>query len=165
MNQRDADPTGTAQAFHRRKLLRGRRRVACGQRCQPPVPNHNALYAAKRFPALVSLEKNIIGACLELFNGPKAGGNLTSGGTESLLLAVMTARDWAADQRPVPGTPEIVVPEAAHPGFDKAAHLMGLKAHRLQQSTDYRADPAQLAAASVTTPSWSSPQRRPIHSA
>ncbi|MDP6392064.1 MAG: aminotransferase class V-fold PLP-dependent enzyme [Arenicellales bacterium] len=110
--------------------------------------NHNALYAGQRFPALVQIESELVSACLDLLNGSAgAGGSLTSGGTESLLLAVMTARDWAADQRPVPGIPEIVIPEAAHPGLDKAAHLMGLKACRLPESTDYRADPAQLAAA------------------
>jgi glutamate/tyrosine decarboxylase-like PLP-dependent enzyme len=149
VNQRDADPTWYGpRLFIGGSYYGGDDVLRVANDASRLYQNHNALYAAKRFPALVSLEKNIIGACLELFNGPdSAGGNLTSGGTESLLLAVMTARDWAADQRPVPGIPEIVVPEAAHPGFDKAAHLMGLKAHRLQQSTDYRADPAQLAAA------------------
>ena len=107
--------------------------------------NHNALYAGKTFHNLLQLEDDVVSACLDLLCAPsKGGGCLTSGGTESLLLVVMAAREWAKSKRPTPDKPEILIPEAAHPGFDKAAHLMDLKPVRLQQSSEYRADPAQL---------------------
>ena len=107
--------------------------------------NHNALYAGKMFPSLVAIEKEVVSWCLDLLGAPAdAGGSLTSGGTESLLLAVMAARDWARTKKPTPDQPEILIPEAAHPGFDKAAHLMDLKPVRLAQSPQYRANATQL---------------------
>ena len=107
--------------------------------------NHNALYAGKMFPSLVAIEKEVVSWCLDLLGAPSdAGGSLTSGGTESLLLAVMAARDWARTKKPTPDQPEILIPEAAHPGFDKAAHLMDLKPVRLSQSPQYRANATQL---------------------
>ena len=107
--------------------------------------NHNALYAGKMFPSLVAIEKEVVSWCLDLLGAPSdAGGSLTSGGTESLLLAVMAARDWARTKKPTPDQPEILIPEAAHPGFDKAAHLMDLKPVRLAQSPQYRANATQL---------------------
>jgi glutamate/tyrosine decarboxylase-like PLP-dependent enzyme len=54
--------------------------------------NHNVLYAGRIFPGLVQIEQEIISALLGLFKAPASGtGNLTGGGTESLLLAVMSA--------------------------------------------------------------------------
>ena len=107
--------------------------------------NHNALYAGKMLPSVVAIEKEVVSWCLGLLGAPSdAGGSLTSGGTESLLLAVMAARDWARTKKPTPDQPEILIPEAAHPGFDKAAHLMNLKPVRLSQSPQYRANATQL---------------------
>ncbi|MEC8961970.1 MAG: aminotransferase class I/II-fold pyridoxal phosphate-dependent enzyme [Pseudomonadota bacterium] len=107
--------------------------------------NYNALYAGKMFPSLVAIEKEVVSWCLDLLGASSdGGGSLTSGGTESLLLAVMAARDWARAKKPTPDKPEILIPEAAHPGFDKAAHLMDLKPVRLSQSPQYRADTTQL---------------------
>ena len=103
--------------------------------------NYNALYAAKIFPSLVRYETDIVGVLLEMMNAPMgANGSTTTGGTESLIMAVKTAHAWAHDHRPEATAPEIVVPHAAHPAFDKAAHLMGIKAVRLTQSPDFRAD-------------------------
>ncbi len=107
--------------------------------------NYNALYAGKMFPSLVAIEKKVISSCLDLLGASSnGGGSLTTGGTESLLLAVMAARNWAKVKRPTSNKPEILIPEAAHPGFDKAAHLMDLKPVRLSQSPEYRADTTQL---------------------
>ena len=103
--------------------------------------NYNALYATKIFPSLVRYESDIVGALLEMINAPMgASGSITTGGTESLIMAVKTAHAWAHDYRPEAIAPEIVVPHAAHPAFDKTAHLMGIKAVRITQSSDFRAD-------------------------
>ena len=70
-----------------------------------------------------------------------AGGSLTSGGTESIVVAVKAARAWArSPQTRCHIFPEIVVPRAAHPSFDKAGHILGIKTVRVPTSTDFRAD-------------------------
>ena len=74
-------------------------------------------------------------------------GSLTVGGTESILMAVKTARDWARDAHPQATAPEVIVPRAAHPGFDKSAHLMGFSAVRVPTSVDFRADVEAMRAA------------------
>ena len=103
--------------------------------------NYNGLYATKIFPSLVRYESDIVGALIEMMNAPMgASGSVTTGGTESLIMAVKTAHAWAHDRRPGATAPEIVVPHAAHPAFDKTAHLMGIKAVRMIQSPDFRAD-------------------------
>ena len=103
--------------------------------------NYNALYATKIFPSLVRYESDIVDALLEMMNASTgASGSITTGGTESLIMAVKTAYAWAHDHRPGATAPEIVVPHAAHPAFDKTAHLMGIKAVRMTQSPDFRAD-------------------------
>lgn len=51
---------------------------------------------------------------------------MTTGGTESILMACKAYRDYAADVRGVK-KPEIVMPVTAHSGFDKAAQYLGLR--------------------------------------
>ena len=110
--------------------------------------NYNALYATKTFPSLVRYETDVVGALLELLNAPKdAIGSITTGGTESLIMAVKTAHEWARDHRQQATAPEIVVPHAAHPAFDKAAHIMGIKTIRMTRSPNFRADVAGMARA------------------
>ncbi|WP_308170202.1 pyridoxal phosphate-dependent decarboxylase family protein [Acrocarpospora catenulata] len=74
------------------------------------------------FPSMVALEKQVVGAVAELLGEPAAPGVFTSGGTESIMLAVKAARD----ARGVAGA-QIVVPVTAHPAFHKAAHYLGLE--------------------------------------
>ena len=108
--------------------------------------NYNALFANKLFPSLARYEVDIVDLLLGMLNAPdQGGGSLTVGGTESIIVAVMAAHDWARQHKRCPGVPEIVVPRAAHPGFDKAAHMMGLEAVRMSGSVDFRADVAAMA--------------------
>ena len=72
---------------------------------------------------------------------------MTSGGTESIFMAVKTARDWARATRPGLGVPEIVAPYSAHPSFSKAAHFLGMKMTRVSLRADFRADVEAMAAA------------------
>ncbi len=80
------------------------------------------------FPSLLRLENQIVGfAASHLGGGPETAGSFTSGGTESLILAVKTARDWARVHRPEVTAPELVLPVTAHASLHKAAHYLGLK--------------------------------------
>lgn len=80
------------------------------------------------FPSLVRLENEVVRMIADLLRGDdRVVGNFTSGGTESILLAVKTARDLARAERPQITAPEIVLPRTAHSAFHKAAWYFGLK--------------------------------------
>ncbi len=100
------------------------------------------------FPSLARMEAEVVEMGLGLLHGPEdACGNLTSGGTESILLAVKTCRDQAAAAgRNVAGA-GVVIPASAHLAFDKACHYLGLRIHRVPLAADRRADPDAMAAA------------------
>lgn len=66
-------------------------------------------------------------------------GVVTSGGTESILLAMKAYRDWARATRGITA-PEMVTPTTAHAAFGKAAEYFGLKHVRVPVDGDYRAD-------------------------
>lgn len=79
------------------------------------------------FPSLLRMENEIVGFCARhLGGGPEAAGSFTSGGTESLILAVKTARDWARVHRPEVVRPEVIIPVTAHASLHKAAHYLGV---------------------------------------
>ncbi len=75
--------------------------------------------------------------------GEQVCGTVTSGGTESILLAMKTYRDYARARRGV-RRPEIVVPTTAHAAFDKAAQYFGIRLVRVPVGPDYRADVAAM---------------------
>jgi glutamate/tyrosine decarboxylase-like PLP-dependent enzyme len=66
---------------------------------------------------------------------------MTSGGTESILMAVKTARDRARDKCPKIAKPEMILPSSAHPAFEKAAHYFGVTSVHVPVRKDFRADP------------------------
>ncbi len=101
----------------------------------------NALYGALAYPSLRRYETEVVEILLRLFQArPGATGSLTTGGTESIFMAVKTARDWARQHHPTAGTPTLVVPRTAHAAFSKAADLLGLRVQRMTKSPDFRAD-------------------------
>lgn len=80
------------------------------------------------FPSLRRMETEVIGMTLAMLHGPEgAAGTMSSGGSESLLLAVKTARDWARANRPQVTKPEMILPVTAHPALLKAAHTVGIE--------------------------------------
>ena len=100
------------------------------------------------FPSLARMESEVIDIGLGLLHGPEGScGNLTSGGTESILMAVKTCRDQAAAAGKSVLGAKIVVPASAHLAFDKACHYLGLEIVRVPVAEDRRADPAAMAAA------------------
>lgn len=93
------------------------------------------------FPSLRKFETEVVAMTADLLGGGgQAAGSMTSGGTESILMAVKTARDWARAERPEMGAPEMVLPASAHPAFDKAAQYFDVKPVRIRLRSDFRAD-------------------------
>jgi glutamate/tyrosine decarboxylase-like PLP-dependent enzyme len=79
------------------------------------------------FPSLARFERDVIDYVAGLFHGPEAVGSITSGGSESILMGVKSARDRARRLHPEITEPEMVVPTSAHPAFWKGAHYFGLR--------------------------------------
>lgn len=92
------------------------------------------------FRSLKKFEAEVVAVTADLLGYSEAAGNMTSGGTESILMAVKAARDWARAERPQVTTPEMILPNTAHPAFDKAAHYLGLKTIHVPVREDLRAD-------------------------
>ncbi|PXY22366.1 pyridoxal phosphate-dependent decarboxylase family protein [Prauserella muralis] len=97
------------------------------------------------FPSLLRMENDLVAAAARLLGGTAdTAGAVTSGGTESCLLAVLAAREGRRDV----ADPAIVLPSTAHAAFRKAAHLFGVRAvHVPVDPVTFRADPAAMAAA------------------
>jgi sphinganine-1-phosphate aldolase len=72
------------------------------------------------------------------FPGPVVG-VVSSGGTESIMLAIKTYRDWARAERGIT-RPQLIAPSTAHVAFDKAAHCFGVELVRVPVGPDTRAD-------------------------
>ena len=109
--------------------------------------SENAL-GPKAFPSLKKFEDEVVDWTLDILHAPPAAtGVMTSGGTESLFLALAAARDWARATRPSITKPEIVIPWSAHPAFDKGAHYLDLVVKRTPLRDDFRADVDAMAAA------------------
>lgn len=93
------------------------------------------------FPSLRRMETDVIAMSATLLGSQgQVVGNMTSGGTESILMAVKTARDWARAERPDITAPEMVLPLSAHPAFDKAGHYFGVRAVHTPLTPDFQAD-------------------------
>ncbi len=96
------------------------------------------------FPSLAKMEREIVEMGLSLFDAPGgADGSFTTGGTESIFLAVCAARNSTS----VKGRPNIVTCETLHPAFDKAGMFLGVDVIRTPMGLDFRADPTAMEAA------------------
>lgn len=99
----------------------------------------------RAFPSVQKLERDVVSMVLSLMNADtSAGGNFTSGGTESIFLAVKAARDRARAVHPGLGRAEIVAPRSAHPAFDKAASYLEMEVVRIPLQDNFRADVAAM---------------------
>ncbi|GAA1819829.1 pyridoxal phosphate-dependent decarboxylase family protein [Agromyces neolithicus] len=81
------------------------------------------------FTSVAAMEAAVVGFARSVFGGDDdVVGSVTSGGTESCLLAVKSARDaWRAARLGTPRVPRIVAPVTVHAAFHKAAHYFGLE--------------------------------------
>ncbi|MDR0884693.1 MAG: aspartate aminotransferase family protein [Oscillospiraceae bacterium] len=103
------------------------------------------------FQSLKRLETETLSMVASLFHGDDdTVGSLTSGGSESILMALKTYRDEARVLHPEITEPEVVLPISAHAAFEKAAHYFGLKLIHAPLADDYRVDIA--AVESLITP-------------
>lgn len=99
--------------------------------------------AAKAFPSMVRLEREVLTIAAQLLHAPAVAGVTTTGGTESNLLAVWTAI-CAARARGAAEPFELVMPYSAHPSFTKAARYFGLREVRVRSAADYTVDTAEV---------------------
>ncbi len=79
------------------------------------------------FPSLKTMENEVVGMMKSLLGNEQCSGSMTSGVTESILMAVKTAREWARKNKPKIKKPELVVASSVHPAFNKACHYFGIK--------------------------------------
>jgi glutamate/tyrosine decarboxylase-like PLP-dependent enzyme len=100
------------------------------------------------FKSLKRMEAEVVQMAASMFHGPpSAVGTMTSGGTESILMAVKAYRDRARSLRPWVLQPEMVAPESIHVAFDKAAHYFDVKLKHVPMRDDLTADVDAMRAA------------------
>jgi len=109
----------------------------------------NGLGEGKVFGSLTLMLADISAMVFDVFNAPAgAGMSFTSGGTESLVEAVRTARNrFRADNPQVSGRLNVVAPISAHAALNKAGEFLDLDIVRTPLADEYRADVDAMAAA------------------
>ena len=99
----------------------------------------NALNTAA-FPSLRRMQAEVLDfASLWLGADSNSAGYFTSGGTESILMALKAARDQFAQERGI-SRPNVVLPSSAHAAFAKAGAYFGIELRRTAVKSDWRAD-------------------------
>ncbi len=105
---------------------------------------------ADLWPSITKFEAEIVAMTADMLGArPTADpvcGTLSSGGTESILLAMKTYRDRAREEKGI-RRPEMIVPVTAHAAFDKAAAYCGMKMVKIPVDRNFRADVAAAARA------------------
>jgi len=95
------------------------------------------------WPSTGKFEAEIVSMTANMLNADKTSddivGTVSSGGTESILLAMKTYRDWAKEKKGIT-QPEMLAAPTAHAAFDKASQYFNIKMVRIPLGDDYRAD-------------------------
>jgi sphinganine-1-phosphate aldolase len=95
------------------------------------------------WPSGTKFEAEIVAMTAHMLGSDKTEdeitGTVSSGGTESILLAMKTYRDWAEETKWIT-EPEMIVPTTAHAAFDKASQYFKIKMVRIPVKDDFRAD-------------------------
>ncbi len=104
-------------------------------------PLHSDLWPsiAKYEAEIVSMTANMLGA--DRATDAQVCGAVSSGGTESIMLAMRSYRDWARETKGIT-SPELVVPTTAHAAFDKSAQYFGIKLVKVPVGPDCKANVA-----------------------
>ena len=94
------------------------------------------------FPSASKFESEIVSMTAQILGADKTDdevcGVVTSGGTESILLAMKTYRDRAREVNGI-RRPNIVIPVTAHAAFDKAGEYFKIKVKRVPIDNNYQA--------------------------
>ena len=116
---------------------------ALGSEACARFQSSNALNTAA-FPSLRRMQAEVVAMTADLLHGgAEAAGFMTSGGTESILLAVKAARERGRERGIT--APEMVLPTSAHAAFEKGAKYFGVRSVRVPVRDDFRADPRAMA--------------------
>ncbi len=97
---------------------------------------------------IISMTANMLNADAVKTNNPQdqVCGTVTSGGTESILMAMKAYRDWGREEKGITA-PEIIMPHTAHPAFDKSGGYFRIKmVHIPVSEPDFRVDPGAVEA-------------------
>ena len=104
------------------------------------------------WPSTTKFEAEVVAMTANMLNADKVAedpdsddevcGIISSGGTESILLAMKTYRDWARDMKGI-SKPEMIVPTTAHAAFDKASQYFNINMRRIPVDEHFKADIAK----------------------
>ena len=101
---------------------------------------HENAFDPQLFQSLLSMENEIIQQVGQLLSaGNTVYGNLTSGGTESIFLALLSARDWSSNNKDI-DNPEVILCSTAHPAFLKAMRFLKIKPIVISPNKDLSLD-------------------------
>jgi sphinganine-1-phosphate aldolase len=99
------------------------------------------------FPGLRTIQSDVVAIVGGWLNaGDDGAGFMTSGGTESILMAVKAARERGRKERGIT-SPNVVLPTSAHAAFEKGCYYFGLESRRVAVGADWRADVGAMEAA------------------
>jgi len=88
---------------------------------------HENAFDPQLFSSILTMENELVEQTASLFSSnKKLFGNLTSGGTESIFLSVLSARNWSNKQKTIKN-PEVILSSSAHPAFLKAMNFLRIK--------------------------------------
>ncbi|WP_245456398.1 aminotransferase class V-fold PLP-dependent enzyme [Mesorhizobium sp. M2A.F.Ca.ET.043.05.1.1] len=92
------------------------------------------------FPSIKRFEREVADWSLSLMHADGGTASITSGGTESIFIAMKAAREWARSNRPEVTRPKMVISHSAHPAFDKAAKYLSIDVERIAPRDDFKVD-------------------------
>ncbi|MEO5899737.1 MAG: aminotransferase class V-fold PLP-dependent enzyme [Ilumatobacteraceae bacterium] len=79
------------------------------------------------YPSATKMESEIIAMTASMLHGDDdTSGLITSGGTESLVTAMLTYREWGRKQKGIE-RPQVIMPITGHPAMNKAFHYFGIE--------------------------------------
>ena len=121
----------------------GAEALAVAEEAYRRFSGENAL-STDAFPSLKQIQAEVVAmAGVWLGATPSSAGFMTSGGTESILMAVKAARDRLLAERQI-RQPNMVMPTSAHAAFAKAGAYFGVEVRRVAVGSDWCADVAAM---------------------
>ena len=105
---------------------------------------HSNVLQRDMYPSATKMEAEIIAMTADMLHGDVSpegdvGGLVTSGGTESLVTAMLTYREWGRNVKGI-DRPQIIMPVTAHPGHDKGMHYFGIDVIKAPVTEDFVVD-------------------------